>query len=255
MFEKLESILKSVEGLSDIQRDAMIHRYTDVLSELKRKRHMVSLQYHTLRITNTIGSLTVPALLSIQYAENNGPGSNTAIFWITWAVSFIVTLTNGLYTLFKIDKRYATAHTAYEQLHSEGWQYIQLGGRYSYGKEAPTHSSQLLHFIHAIERLKMRVVEDDYARIHETDSAQQPRHSSSETTHTITSTGPSPSNLMPPSPVTASKRNRHSRRRRRIPSQPTRFQDDTENELGSATIIDDTGDVSVIEIIKNIASE
>jgi hypothetical protein len=252
MFEKLESILKTVPNLSDIQRDAMIHRYTDVLSELKRKRHTVSLQYHTHRITNTVGSLAIPALLSIQYTENNGPGSNTTLFWITWAISFIVTLTNGLYTMFKIDKRYVTIHTAYEQLHSEGWQFIQLGGRYSYGKESPTHCSQLLHFIHAIEKLKMRVVEDEYTRIHDSES-QQPRHLTTESKPT--STGPSPSNLAPPSPITASKRNRYSRRKRRGLLQPTRFQEDTENELGTATIFDDTGDVSVIEIIKNEVDE
>ena len=61
--------------------------------------------------------------------------------------------------------------------------------------------------------------------------------------------------MAPPSPVTASKRNRYSRRKRRVLSQPTRFQDDTENEMGSATIFDETGDVSIIEILKNIEDE
>jgi hypothetical protein len=52
-----------------------------------------------------------------------------------------------------------------EQLRSEGWQFLELSGRFSgfyTPKEKATHANQFLYFCHAIEKLKMKQVEEEY---------------------------------------------------------------------------------------------
>jgi hypothetical protein len=55
-------------------------------------------------------------------------------------------------------------------LHSEGWQYIGLSGRYS-PKDTiipPTHENQFLVFFHMAEKIKMRQVEEEYWKFTDT---------------------------------------------------------------------------------------
>jgi hypothetical protein len=52
-----------------------------------------------------------------------------------------------------------------EQLRSEGWQFLELSGRFSgfyTPRETPTHANQFLFFCHAVEKLKMKQVEEEY---------------------------------------------------------------------------------------------
>jgi hypothetical protein len=115
--------------------------------------------------TVTIGSILVPAFLSIQ-----GTTQQTQIYWATWLISLSVTISNGVMSLFKLDKKYFFINTTLELLHSEGWQYIGLSGRYA-PKDAPvppTHENQFLVFFHMAEKIKMRQVEEEYWKFTDT---------------------------------------------------------------------------------------
>lgn len=125
--------------------------------------------FHCSRIIITVGSLIVPALLSIQGATI----LNVQIYWSTWVISLLVTICNALMALFKFDKRYYYLHTVLEKLTSEGWQYIELTGKYS-GYNTPgvsaTHDNQFVYFCHAIEKTRMKQVEEEYYKLSETPS-------------------------------------------------------------------------------------
>ena len=125
--------------------------------------------FHCSRIIITVGSLIVPALLSIQGATI----LNVQIYWSTWVISLLVTICNALMALFKFDKRYYYLHTVLEKLTSEGWQYIELTGKYS-GYHTPgtvaTHNNQFIYFCHAIEKTRMKQVEEEYYKLSETPS-------------------------------------------------------------------------------------
>ena len=219
MSDTLVPLFENIQGLESLQRDALIKRYAQVLNTLQTQRRHVAVQYHVLRVTSTIGSLLIPALLSAQYATNVGIENDVAFFWITWIVSFLVTLSNGVLTMFKIDKQYVSFQAAYEQLYSEGWQYLQLGGRYSHGKKIPTHANQLLHFIHRIESIMMHTVQEEFIRIQEHHETAGVNHDSGGDTTGGGGSGSGGSvttgskSLIPPSPMTAS--TRKSRRKPR----------------------------------------
>ena len=150
--------------LTPVQKSVLVNRFMPLLSHLRTRTYRVSTLFNTGRIIVTVGSLIVPALLSIQIA-----GSQQAvIYWVTWAISLCVTICNALLTLFKMDKRYYYLHTCLEQLHSEGWQYIELSGKYSGFNTPnipPTHSNQFVFFSHAVEKIRMRQVEEEYFKL------------------------------------------------------------------------------------------
>jgi hypothetical protein len=158
--------------LTPTQEAILRQRYMRLLRLLEARCVRTSLLFHSSRIIITVGSLLVPALLSIQYTGDSMEGSEMSlrIYWATWFVSLLVTMCNGLLTLFKLDKRYFFLHTTLEQLISEGWQYIELTAKYSGfytpGRQ-PTHENQFLFFCHAVEKIRMRQVEEEYFKLSE----------------------------------------------------------------------------------------
>jgi hypothetical protein len=161
--------------LNPLQKVIFEERFLRVLKEFEKRCFLFSCIFHTLRILVSIGSLIVPALLSIQYSDTSGGKSMTdpdsfayEIYWSTWVISLLVTTSNGILTVFKIDKKYYFLHTTMEKLRSEGWQYLQLSGHYSgfhTPGEVPTHDNQFVFFCHSVERLKMKQVEEEYYKL------------------------------------------------------------------------------------------
>ena len=179
--ERLELALQETD-LHTLKKVIFQERYIRVLKEFEIRCFRFAILFHTLRILVSIGSLIVPALLSIQYSDTSSsttikdPDSFAyEIYWATWVISLLVTTSNGILTVFKIDKKYYFLHTTMEQLRSEGWQYLELSGRYSgfYGPN-PTHENQFIYFSHAVEKIKMRQVEEEYFKLAELHSHTQP---------------------------------------------------------------------------------
>jgi hypothetical protein len=164
--------LQEIRGLDTVQKKIIEDRYISLIEEFEKRSNFYALLFHTCRFIVTVGSLIVPALLSIQYVDAKTTSSQTdpqtfsfQIYWTTWVISLLVTTSNGVFTLLKVDKKYFLLHTMLEQLRSEGWQFLELSGRFSgfyTPKEKPTHSNQFLYFCHAVEKLKMKQVEEEY---------------------------------------------------------------------------------------------
>ena len=151
--------------LSTTQKNILKERYVVLVEQMCYRAYRISIIYHVSHAVVTVGSLVVPALLSIQYMT-----TENQIYWVTWVISLLVTTCNGLLTLFKIDKKYMFLHTNKEHIVSEGWQYAGLSGRYSgfyTPGQAPTHANQYIFFSHMIEKIRMREVEDEYHRLQE----------------------------------------------------------------------------------------
>jgi hypothetical protein len=158
----LNAILTNLPNLNEIEHNVFRVRFMDILTNLRHRVFLYSIIFHYGRFIVTVGSLFVPALLSIQSQEN---ALSINVYWFTWIVSLLVTMSNGVLTLFKVEKKYYYLHTVLEQLLSEAWQYVGLTGRYSGDlckPEKPTHKNQFVFFTHAVERIKMKQVEEEY---------------------------------------------------------------------------------------------
>ena len=162
-----QNILQEIE-LTDVQKQIIVTRYLDILENFQRRARNYSYIYFSGQFIITVGSLFVPALLSIQNSDKSytfsGDFFSVEVYWITFVISLLVTISNGILTLFKVNKKYYFLNTALERLRSEGWQYFSLTGRYSYynNRQVTTHFNQFVYFCHYIEKLKMKQVEEEY---------------------------------------------------------------------------------------------
>lgn len=154
--------------IEQYKKTVLQQRYLEVLRNFHKRARYLELMFYATRLIVTIGSILVPAFLSIQGSQ--GSTTQTQIYWATWVISLSVTISNGIMSLFKLDKKYFFINTTLEMLHSEGWQYIGLSGRYA-GKDAlipATHDNQFLIFSHMAEKIKMRQVEEEYWKFTDT---------------------------------------------------------------------------------------
>ena len=185
--------------LEALKKQILLERYNRLVLDLEQQTFRISICFHTSRTIITVGSLIVPALLSIQYT--NSSGSNLSIYWTTWVVSLLVTVCNGLSTLLKLDKNYYHLHTVREQLISDGWQYAELTGKYSGFRtphRVPTHENQFVFFSHSIEKIRMQQVQEEYYKVAE------PQAQSQTQTHGPQTVDPTKAaisaSLLPPTP-------------------------------------------------------
>jgi len=201
--DDMSDVFDQLTDLSPLQRYTIRERYRFLMKEYRRRCRIYAALFYVFRITMTVGSLAVPALLSIQ----NTPGTSNTIYWFAWAVSLAVTTANGITTLFKLDKRFFMLHATAERLRSETWQYIQLSGRYSghHGHHKPTHTNQYVFYCSQLEKINMKRVNEEFIK---TNDETHPHHNGSTPTQPGQKTSsdtlvPSPPDLQTPSSKTS----------------------------------------------------
>lgn len=169
--------MMEVLSLSDSKKALFQQRYLNLLRDYKCRSSRYTVSFHTLRIIVGVGSLLVPALLSIQQINvstdkctDDRRQMEEALFWCAWVLSLLVTMSNGLFTLMKVDKKYYFIHTLLEQLRSEGWQFLTMTGRYGIYRVMDAsgnidHDKGFPLFCYMVEKIKMHQVEEEYYKL------------------------------------------------------------------------------------------
>ena len=163
---ELIRVIRALPGLTPIQIRILEIRYVNLVHEYEVRAANIDIIFHFSRAFISLGSVAVPALLSIQSPTSSNP---LGLYWVTWTISLLVTILHNFSTLFRYDKKYFGIHNTLERLKSEGWQYLELSGRYSghYGHRSPTHENQFTYFVHIIEKIRLRQIGDEYNTVHE----------------------------------------------------------------------------------------
>jgi len=195
--DHMDNIFDEMTDLTSLQRHTIKERYRFLMEEYRQRCRLYAVLFYVFRITMTVGSLAVPALLSIQ----NGGGTPPYLYWLTWTISLAVTTANGIMTLFKLDKRFFTLHATAERLRSETWQFIQLSGRYSGhhgGHHKPNHANQFVYYCSQLEKINMKRVDDEYVKGGDDAQPQPPRPAAAPAiADTLVPTPPEPTTPSP----------------------------------------------------------
>ncbi|MGA1048856.1 MAG: hypothetical protein ACO3UU_12680, partial [Minisyncoccia bacterium] len=92
---KFQNILQHLE-LSDVQKQIIESRYLTILENLQKRARNHSIVFFMGHFIITVGSLLVPALLSIQNSDKeftfSGSDFNIQIYWTTFIISLLVTM-------------------------------------------------------------------------------------------------------------------------------------------------------------------
>jgi hypothetical protein len=172
-----EGKMIEILSLSPSKKALFQQRYLNLIKDYKLRSSRYTISFHSLRIIVGVGSLLVPALLSIQQINvsadkctDDRRQMEEVLFWCAWVLSLLVTMSNGLFTLMKVDKKYYFIHTLLEQLRSEGWQFLTMTGRYDIYRNMDAsgnidHDKGFPLFCYMVEKIKMHQVEEEYYKL------------------------------------------------------------------------------------------
>ena len=126
------------------------------------RRNNTKKYYNSFRFIVTLGSILLPAIMSIGQMDPTKLPKHFDRFsyWASWSISLTVTACNGFLQLFSLDKNYFEYAITTEQLKTEGWQFFQLSGKY---EDYPDHSSAYRSFCKSIENIKRKQVEKEFS--------------------------------------------------------------------------------------------
>ena len=79
------------------KKTVLQERYLAVLQNFHMRASRLGYFFYISRVIMTVGSILVPAFLSIQ-----GSSQQVNIYWATWVLSLSVTISNGFMTVFKL---------------------------------------------------------------------------------------------------------------------------------------------------------
>lgn len=148
--------------LLEYQKTLLKNRFLDQVVLYDKKAKTAEFFYILFSVFITIGSIILPALLSIQqmdYSDNDETDERIqiTIYWITWTISLVITICNGLIQLLGLNKQYLSYVRTREKMLSEGWYYFQLTGDY----KDSTHKLSFSEFCEEIEKIKQNQVDKE----------------------------------------------------------------------------------------------
>ena len=167
-FERLgykEQVLDIINGLnlsSETDKSILKSRFLYEVLNYDMRRNHTKKYYNGFRFIVTVGSILLPAILSIGQMDPAKLPKNFDRFsyWSSWTISLTVTVCNGFLQLFSLDKNYFEYAITSEQLKTEGWQYFQLSGKY---EEYESHKAAYRPFCKSIENIKRKQVEKEFS--------------------------------------------------------------------------------------------
>ena len=162
-----ENFAKMVKDYSQEQRNYINIRYIRIVKNLERSTVISAFYYYFFSTLITILSIVVPSLLSIQDrtfkanpSEEDIRTHNNTIFWVIWIMSILITISNALIKLFKLDQTYITRALRLNQLRSEGVMYVNGVEDYEDGDE----DEKFKRFIQNIEKLKNIQIKQEFTQ-------------------------------------------------------------------------------------------
>jgi hypothetical protein len=160
--DQVLDIINSLKLISDTDKSILKSRFLYEVLNYDARRNHTKKYYNGFRFIVTVGSILLPAILSIGQMDPEKLPKNFDRFsyWASWTISLTVTVCNGFLQLFSLDKNYFEYAITSEQLKTEGWQYFQLSGKY---EDYESHGEAYRPFCKSIENIKRKQVEKEFS--------------------------------------------------------------------------------------------
>ena len=160
--DQVLDIINSLRLKSETDKHILKSRFLYEVLNYDARRNHTKKYYNGFRFIVTVGSILLPAILSIGQMDPAKLPKNfdNISYWSSWGISLTVTICNGFLQLFSLDKNYFEYAITSEQLKTEGWQFFQLSGKYD---EYKTHAEAYRPFCKSIENIKRKQVEKEFS--------------------------------------------------------------------------------------------
>jgi hypothetical protein len=162
--DRLTHVIDTLD-MSEKRKEWMRDRWLDQVLWFDRRALHANRRYSVLRIVAISGGVIVPALVSLS----QGAGDAWIRDWATpgaFVLSILVAISVGLDSFFHFGERWRHFRRTAELLKTEGWLFIEGGGRYKrYQHISSFHDKAFPLFATKVEELVRRDVEVYLTRI------------------------------------------------------------------------------------------
>lgn len=141
-------VLRTV-GLTGRTKLIIRQRFLNLYNHYNKKYKTTNFLHNSSRIIITVGSIIIPALLTLDNEISERSQSSQIIYYTTFSISLVVTLTNALTELMQISKKFYNYATTRENLKTEGWLFLSLSGKY---KDYSDHTECWRKFVNKVEK-------------------------------------------------------------------------------------------------------
>ena len=86
--------------------------------------------------------------------------ASNPIYWASWSIAIVVGLITNFIAMFDLDKKYYEINITMAKLKIEGWEYLELSGKYGESEDEstlPTHTNKFKLFCTELEKIKNHV--------------------------------------------------------------------------------------------------
>lgn len=152
--DKFFPIIRNID-IEENKRKILLTRFLEEVIYYDNKARVTEFFYILFSLIITIGSVILPALLSIQNVnfsedEDIDASYKEKIYWLCWCISLLITICNGLIQLLSLNKQYSSYILVRDKMVAEGWKYLELCDNYIDG----THKDNFTKFCEQIEYIK-----------------------------------------------------------------------------------------------------
>ena len=160
--DQVLDIINSLKLSSETDKHILKSRFLYEVLNYDARRNHTKKYYNGFRFVVTVGSILLPAILSIGQMDPAKLPKNfeSVSYWGAWTISLTVTICNRFLQLFSLDKNYFEFALTSEQLKTEGWQFFQLSGKY---EDYEDHVEAYRPFCKSIENIKRKQVEKEFS--------------------------------------------------------------------------------------------
>ena len=156
------------KDLSEINKMLLRKRFIPILKTMELEVKRVSTAFTLFQIITTLGSIVVPALLSIEdrsilfnSSDIDHDIQTHNLFWTTWGISIAVTISNAFNQLLGLEKKYIIRNIHLSQMKKEGWSFLEKSGN-MYGKTPSKTRNELIPiFWKRVETLRHNQIKND----------------------------------------------------------------------------------------------
>ena len=166
--------------ITDYHRKILEERFLREVMIYETKSKIAEFFYLFFSIFVTIATIILPALLSIQEVNYSDDAETDRefkkrIYWSTWVISLLVTISNGLVQFLNLHTQFITFSQTREKLLSVGWSYFELSGTFRKG----THESNFIKFCEMVDLIKKTHMSQEFRFITpQEDESEKKRKSS-----------------------------------------------------------------------------
>jgi len=161
--DKLERVISSLDMAED-KKEWMKDRWLDQVLWFDKSAARANLRHSGLRIVAIAGGVLVPGLVS--FSSSGSSDWRDVARTIAFVVSLLVAIAVGLDSFFHFGERWRHFRRTAELLKTEGWLFIEGGGRYKpHQQQANFHDRFFPFFATKVEELVRRDVEVYLTRI------------------------------------------------------------------------------------------